>query len=75
MPSPSLLGPVSLQQAINDTLTDLINEGFLADLAEKYLQIDQEDLLPIDPQPPVTPGPEPEGCVDGMAYVADLKFG
>ncbi len=67
-------GANNLQQAINDTLTDLSNEGFLADLAQKYLQIDRENLLPIDPQPPVTPGPEPEGCVDGMAYVADLSL-
>ena len=67
-------GASKLQEAINATLTDLSNEGFMVDLAERYLQIDEEHLLPIEPEPPVTPGPEPEGCVDGMAYVADLNL-
>ena len=67
-------GAKTLQIAINQTLTDLTNEGFLADLAEEYLNIDEDHLLPIEPQPPVPPGPAPEGCVDGMAYVADLNL-
>ncbi len=67
-------GASNLQQAINETLTDLINEGFLADLAEKYLNIDEDHLLPIEPQPPVDPGVPPGGCVNGMAYVADLNL-
>jgi polar amino acid transport system substrate-binding protein len=67
-------GAINLQQAINETLTDLSNEGFLADLAEQYLNIDEDHLLPIEPQPPVTPGVPPEGCVDGMAYIADLNL-
>ncbi len=67
-------GASRLQQAINETLTDLQNEGFLVDLAEQYLDIDAEDVLPIEPQPPIEPGPAPGGCVDGMAYVADLSL-
>jgi ABC-type amino acid transport substrate-binding protein len=67
-------GATDLQQAINETLTDLSNEGFLVDLAEQYLNIDEEHLLPIEPLPPVTPGVPPDGCVNGMAYIADLNL-
>ncbi|NCF69190.1 MAG: transporter substrate-binding domain-containing protein [Chloroflexi bacterium] len=67
-------GSSQLRQAINDTLTELQNEGFMADLAEEYLNIDAEDVLPIPPEPPVEPDPPPGGCVDGMAYVADLNL-
>ncbi len=67
-------GAEKLQTAINEALIDLQNEGFMAELANKYLNIDPEDILPIDPEEPVVPGPIPGGCVDGMAYVADLSL-
>ncbi len=67
-------GAEKLQAAINETLIELQNEGFMAALANQYLNIDPEDILPIDPEEPVEPGPTPGGCVDGMAYVADLSL-
>ncbi len=67
-------GAERLRAAVNDTLIDLQNEGFLAELAQRYLNIDADQILPIDPGEPVEPGPEPTECVDGMAYVADLNL-
>lgn len=67
-------GSTNLQQAINQVLTDLTNEGFLVDLAEQYLNIDEEHLLPIEPEQPIEPLPPTAACVDGMAYVADLSM-
>lgn len=67
-------GATKLQQAINQTLTELLNEGFLADLAQQYLNIDEDNLLPVEPEEPVEPLPPSGGCVDGMAYVADLNM-
>ena len=62
-------GASNLQQAINETLTELSNEGFLADLAQQYQDIDGYKLLPIEHEEPVEPQPPPDECVDGMAYV------
>ncbi len=67
-------GSDKLREAINGTLTELQNEGFMVDLAEKYLNISEEDLLPIEPEKPVEPLPPTSDCVDGMAYVADLSM-
>ncbi len=66
-------GEPSLQQAINDALIALQNKGVLADLARQYLDLDE--LLPIEPQPPVD-GVEPpiEACVDGMAFIEDINL-
>lgn len=67
-------GADRLRTAINGVLVDLQNEGFMADLAQRYLNISAEEILPIEPEVPVTPGPVPDTCVDGMAYVADLNL-
>lgn len=66
---PTLLGE------INGALTQLQNEGVLADLAQQYLELEQGELIPVTPEPPVvTPQPTPAGCIDGMEYVADLTM-
>jgi polar amino acid transport system substrate-binding protein len=80
-------GQAALRRVINQALTDLQNEGVVADLAEQYLGVDEEDLQPIPvptPEPPTptpapeqptaTPAPPPVGCIDGMAWVADLSY-
>ena len=67
-------GATQLQAAINETLIELQNEGFLADLAQQYLNINPEDILPIEPEQPIEPIPPTDDCVDGMAYVADLNL-
>ncbi|MFN2206049.1 MAG: transporter substrate-binding domain-containing protein [Candidatus Promineifilaceae bacterium] len=67
-------GEDTLRREINRALTNLQNEGFLADLAEQYLNLDE--LLPIEE---VTPVPEEEqtvivGCTDAMAFIGDLNL-
>lgn len=79
-------GQDGLRRAINQALADLQNEGVVADLAEKYLNIEANDLTPIPTptpetptatpapsQPTATPAPPPP-CIDGMAWVSDLTF-
>ncbi len=80
-------GQVALRRVINQALTDLQNEGVVAALAQQYLGVDREDVLPLPvptPEPPTptpapvqptaTPVPPPAGCVDGMTWVADLSY-
>ena len=69
-------GAEKLRAAINEVLIDLQNEGFMAGLARQYLDIEPQEILPIDPIEPVLPGPTPQPnvCVDGMAFVADLNL-
>jgi len=72
-------GENTLRTRINQALVTLAQEGVIDDLAKKYLDIDQGDLVPVpsptpvptrDPQQP-TPTPLP-GCFVGMAWVAEL---
>lgn len=71
-------GSPLLQKAVNDALTDMANEGVLADLAKEYLDLDPEDLIPIptpDPsQPTATPGAPPNNCIDHMSFIQDLNY-
>ncbi len=66
-----------LQNALNDALSQLQNDGTVAALAKQYLHTDPGKPLPM-PTPGVTPAviptPVPSACVDGMAYVADLNL-
>ena len=75
-------GATSLTAEIDRVLTDLSNEGFLAQLAKQYLNLEPEEILPTPtptPEPaatsaPVatpTQGPAPS-CVDAMAFVKHL---
>jgi polar amino acid transport system substrate-binding protein len=69
-------GAASLKAEIDRALTDLSNEGFVAQLAKQYLNMEPEHLLPTPTPTPApaatsTPGPPPS-CVDGMAFVKDL---
>jgi polar amino acid transport system substrate-binding protein len=63
-------GAQALKAEIDRELMDLFNEGFVAQLAKQYL--DMDELLPT-PTPAVTstPGPPPD-CVDGLTFVEDL---
>jgi ABC-type amino acid transport substrate-binding protein/heat shock protein HslJ len=64
-------GAASLKAEIDRILTELHNEGIVAELAQKYLNLDQ--LLPTPtPAPTSTPGPGP-GCIDGLALVEHLS--
>ena len=67
-------GEDTLRREINRALTNLQNEGFLEDLAEQYLDLDE--LPPIEE---VTPAPVDEGavaigCTDAMAFMGDLNL-
>ncbi len=75
-------GTASLKAEIDRVLTDLSNEGLIAQLAKQYLNLEPEHILPTPtptPQPeatspPVataTPGPPP-ACLDAMAFVKHL---
>lgn len=72
----------NLVARINQALIDLQNEGVLAELADRYLNLTLADLVPVPtPQPtPATAEPTeeavlpPVSCVDGMAFVEDLNL-
>jgi polar amino acid transport system substrate-binding protein len=71
-------GATSLTEQLNRALTDLNNQGVIAQLASQYLDLDPDDLLPTPtPTPPqevtVTPGPTPT-CIDGLAFVQHLNY-
>ncbi|MFN2135518.1 MAG: transporter substrate-binding domain-containing protein [Candidatus Promineifilaceae bacterium] len=66
-------GEDTLRNEINRALTNLQNQGVLADLAEEYLNLDE--VAPIEE---VTPMPPDEtivvGCSDAMAFIGDLNM-
>ncbi len=66
-------GEANLQSELNTAITNLQDSGFIAGLAQEYLNLDE--VPPIEPKPPVDPIP-PTGsdCIDGMAFVADLNM-
>lgn len=71
-------GASSLKAEIDRALTALNNEGKIAQLAQQYLGLAPEEILPIPTSTPVpavtsTPGPPPS-CVDGMALVEHLTY-
>lgn len=69
-------GADSLRDKINEVLTQLQNDGTLANLQVEYLGIRPEDVVP--PQPPPTPIPQPTPvpptCVDNAEHVKDLTY-
>ena len=71
-------GEGELQTQINNALTNLQNSGRLAELVAEYMEIPPDNIIPPptpDPgQPTVTPAPTPEGCTNGMAFIADLNL-
>jgi ABC-type amino acid transport substrate-binding protein len=73
-------GSANLRNEINRALVKLQNSGEVGKLAEEYLDLTDQDLLPIPtPAPTATPAPPqptptPSRCVDGSKYIADLNF-
>lgn len=72
------IGADALRDKINEALTQLQNDGTLANLQVQYLGIKSEDFVIPPPLPP-TPIPQPSTpvppkCLDGAEYVADLSF-
>ncbi len=69
-------GAESLRTKINDVLTQLQNEGYVANLAQEYLNVDPNLPTPTPGPTPVstsTPGPPP-ACLDGLALIQHLNF-
>jgi len=78
---------VTLQEEINRALMALSNEGVIADLTQRYLNLSPEQVLPTPTPAPTatatatpagpTPTPTatpPGACLDGMDFVEDLTF-
>lgn len=67
-------GEDTLRREINKALTNLQNEGILADLAEEYLELD--DISPIEEVVPPEDEADPItiGCTDAMAFIGDLNL-
>jgi len=76
------LGANALRDRLNQTLVDLNNEGFIAQLAREYLDVQPGPTPPTPvptPQATSTPGATstplpPPPCLDGLAFVQHLNY-
>lgn len=67
----------TLRAALDQALTAAQADGTLNRLITQYLGVGGGDILPIPtntPNPFPVIDPTPAGCIDGMAYVADLNL-
>jgi ABC-type amino acid transport substrate-binding protein len=66
----------TLLDQLNRALVTLQNEGTVGALAEAYLKLPANEILPQEVTPPApTPAPAaPLPCIDGMALVAHLNY-
>ena len=62
-------GADALKAQIDQALLALQNEGRVTQLAQTYLGLRPEDVIP-----PPTPEPTDEPCVDAMEFVEDLNY-
>jgi polar amino acid transport system substrate-binding protein len=60
-------GAQALAAEINRVLNDLHNEGVIAELAKRYLNVDT--LLPTPTPAATSTAAPPAGCVDGLTFV------
>ena len=82
-------GQDALRRVVNKTLSELQGENLIFTLAEQYLGVQPDEVVAVPtPTPePATPTPAPNatptavptvappaGCIDGMAWVADLTY-
>lgn len=70
-------GATALQQQINSALTELQNNGTMARLYERYLNLKPDEIpTPSPPEATATPAPTPTpgGCINGMEFVDDLSY-
>lgn len=69
----------SLTPRLNEALAALEGEGVLAELAGRYLSLEESELLPLPTPEPAVPEQTPRaafvaGCIDAMALVAHLNL-
>ena len=62
-------GSTALRSEINTALVRLQNDGTLNQLAEKFLGLKPEDVIP-----PPTPEPTPQPCIEAMQFIEDLNY-
>ena len=62
-------GATELISRINQALVELQNEGVINRLAQEYLDLSPDEIIP-----PPTPVPTAESCVDGSEVVRDLNY-
>ncbi len=69
-------GAATLRDKINEALTQLQNDGTLANLQVQYLGIKAEDVVTPPPLPTTIPQPTPTpaGCQNGAKWVKDLSY-
>jgi polar amino acid transport system substrate-binding protein len=72
-------GASALQTRLNEALTALQNEGRVAALAQEYLDVTPDEIIPPETVPtptpePAQPTPAPPACIDASQHVADLSF-
>ncbi len=83
-------GQDALRRVVNQALQQAQSENLIFTLAEQYLDAQPQDIVAVPtptPEPPAptpipnatatpvpTLPPPPAGCIDGMAWVADLTY-
>jgi hypothetical protein len=66
-------GAATLQDRINDALTDMRNDGTMLRLAGLYLRLDSLEEIPaVTPTPAPGPTATPPACYDGMEFIDDV---
>lgn len=71
-------GAVTLQTKINDALRQLSNSGRIHQLAQEYMGLNPDEIIPLPTPPPVTATPHPtataQPCINGMQFVQDINL-
>jgi ABC-type amino acid transport substrate-binding protein/heat shock protein HslJ len=74
-------GADSLRRVFNQAISDVVASGEYDKLAETYLGLKPDNIVPVPTPSPVQPTPAPSqptpapaGCIDNMSYVADLNY-
>ncbi len=70
-------GAGELREQINNALTQLQNNGTMARLYERYLNLSPDEIpTPAPPEATETPGPTatPAACINGMEFVRNLSY-
>jgi ABC-type amino acid transport substrate-binding protein/heat shock protein HslJ len=70
------LGADALRDQVNAALTQLQNDGTLANLEVQYLGLNPDDVVPPQTLPTPVPQPTatPAACLDGATFVANLSY-
>ena len=70
-------GAGALRDQLNSALTQLQNNGTMAKLYERYLNLSPDEIpTPAPPEATETPGPTATAaaCINGMEFVRDLSY-